>query len=413
MVRTLTCRYYPQQILHAESVKVNLGTLSTEYLVINAGRQSMPFNKISQILCLSIIAIATSSQVQAAPKFAEFSESKQTIRGVVSQDLEAASAFQRGVTLYGREDLEGSALAFRTALQRDPNLDQAHNYLGNIYLAQNRLEEATQEYGQVIRLNPDFTEAYYNLGVVLQKQNQPQAAITAYRQAIVLDPTLAAAHYNLGLVLYEQRQIPDAIVSYRQAIHFDNHNPDAYFNLAIALQKQGQAEEAIATYRQAVEQDPENAQAYNHLGNLLLAQGQDSQALKVYREAVRRQPDNPTVYYNLGVILYNHGDYKNASSAWNRARKQYTAQGNTQQAQQVGYLIEQIAMRKTNQATQATTTATQIQPTLPPTQSAFPTPGENNQPSTLTNSEPAAVPIPTDNIVTPETPNNTQVNLGQ
>ena len=92
------------------------------------------------------------------------------------------------MTLYNNQDFQGSEIAFRKALERDPNISTARNYLGNILLQQNRLDLAIQEFGEAIRLNPNLGEAYYNLGVALQKQGQKEAAITAYRQALVVTP---------------------------------------------------------------------------------------------------------------------------------------------------------------------------------------------------------------------------------
>ena len=73
-----------------------------------------------------------------------------------------------------------------------------------MFLQQNRLDAALQEYAEAIKVNPNFSEAYYNLGLVLHRQGEKEAAITAYRQSLVINPTSVAALYNLGLALYEQ-----------------------------------------------------------------------------------------------------------------------------------------------------------------------------------------------------------------
>jgi hypothetical protein len=48
-------------------------------------------------------------------------------------------------------------------------------------------------------------------------------------------------------------------------------------------------------------------------------------------------------YYNLGVAFYNQGEFKKASSAFKRARKQYRQQGNTEQANKIEQLMQQVA----------------------------------------------------------------------
>lgn len=271
--------------------------------------------------------------------------SKVLAQSVISQDLETASLYQQGVTRYNRQDFQGAESAFRQVLQRDSKLGMARNYLGNIYLQQNRLDVAVQEYGEAIRLNPNLGEAYYNLGLALHRQGQKAAAITAYRQTLVIDPRMAAAQYNMGLALYEQGQREEAIAAYKQAIELDNSNANAYFNLAIALQEQGEIKQAIANYRQVIERDPNNTMAYTNLGSLMVIDGEPLEAISVYRQAIRQNPKNALAYYNLGVTLYNQGDIKTANLALNRARQEYYQQGNYQQTEKTDQLIAQVVQQ--------------------------------------------------------------------
>jgi hypothetical protein len=43
--------------------------------------------------------------------------------------------FQQGVTFYNRQDFQNSEIAFRKALERDPNIGTARNYLGKHFFA--------------------------------------------------------------------------------------------------------------------------------------------------------------------------------------------------------------------------------------------------------------------------------------
>ncbi|WP_066380028.1 MULTISPECIES: tetratricopeptide repeat protein [unclassified Anabaena] len=289
------------------------------------------------------VLCATSAVLMlAAPTVISLSESQVLAQPPISQDLETASFYQQGVTRYNRSDWTGAEYAFRQALQRDANIGMARYYLGNIFLMQNRLDVAVQEYGEAIRINPNLGEAYYNLGLALQRQGQKEAAITAYRQALVLEPTKADTHYNLGLALYEQGQLPEAIAAYEKAIEFDSSNANAHYNLAIALQESGKMPEAIATYQQVIKLEPQNAEAYSNLASLMVLQGQTTEAIAVYMQAIRQNPKNASAYYNLGVTLYNQGNLKTASAALKRAHKHYREQGNLEQAQKAEQLMQQI-----------------------------------------------------------------------
>jgi tetratricopeptide (TPR) repeat protein len=352
-----------------------VGNLTYEHLAISAGLRFMfqIYQACYRFCRFSRVALFSSSYallLLVVPTITEFPGSKLLAQTAPTQDLDAASFFQQGVTRYNRNDYQAAESAFREALQRDSNLGAARNYLGNIMLQQNRLDAAVQEYGEAIRINPNLGDAYYNLGLALHKQGQKEAAITSYRKALVVEPTMANAQYNLGVLLYEQGQFPEAIAAYEQAINLDSSNANAYFNLAIAQHQQGKIADAIAAYRQAVQLNPKNAVAY----------------------------------YNLGVILYNQGELKEANAVLKSAGLQYREEGNTEQVDKVKQLMQQIAQGQSSspQASGGSTptpTNNVVQEPVPqmPTQSETPPEAQAN---------PADVPTQS------ETPPGTTINFG-
>jgi tetratricopeptide (TPR) repeat protein len=332
------------------SHKFQLSQWLLKYFTIGFLHTSFNWRKTPFTLLFAVCVVLTA----IAPSIAPIPGSKLLAEDFVpSLNLEAASFFQQGVMRYHRKDLQAAENAFRQALQYDPNIAAAYNYLGNIMLQQNYLDVAVQEYGEAIRINPNLSDAYYNLGLALHKQGQNVAAITAYRQVLVINPTMANAYYNLGLALYELGQVDEAIAAYQQATHLDSSDANAYSNLAIALQQKGQTQEAIAAYRHALELNPQNAQAYNNMASLMALRGQTSEAIAIYQEAIRKVPNHPTTYYNLGVAWYNQSDYKKADIALKRAYEEYRQQGNLKQADKIAELIQQIAQLAAYKKTQA------------------------------------------------------------
>ncbi|MEB3214956.1 MAG: tetratricopeptide repeat protein [Nostocales cyanobacterium 94392] len=303
---------------------------------------SQKFSQIQRVIRAAVPLLFCSCATFVGIAIADLPGNKLLAQTAVTQDLEAAGLFQQGVMRYNTGDLQGAESALRAALSRDSNLGAARNYLGNIFLKQNRLDAAVQEYGEAIRLNPDLAEAYYNLGLALHKQKQNQAAITAYRQALIVDPTMANAQYNLGLVLYQEGETEEAIAAYEQSIHLDRNNANAHFNLGIALQQQGDTAKAISAYREVLLLNPQNIAAYNNLGGLLALRGQTPEAIETYIEAIRSIPDNPSAYYNLGVAFYKQGELKKAQQALKRAHKEYRKQSNFEQTEVIEQLMQEI-----------------------------------------------------------------------
>jgi tetratricopeptide (TPR) repeat protein len=114
-------------------------------------------------------------------------------------DLSEAS-FLLGEMAY-RQDQLAKAREYLERTQDDlPQPARRWWYLGNISRAQERFEEALQQYDQAVKLEPGFTAAYLEAGKVLTLDlGRPQEAIVKLQEAVRLDTGNAAARYYLGL----------------------------------------------------------------------------------------------------------------------------------------------------------------------------------------------------------------------
>lgn len=106
-------------------------------------------------------------------------------------------------------DLEAVAaaeavLAYKRALELDPEHPDAHLNLGRLLHEDGRLAEAEAHYRAAAAADPEGARAQYNLGVVLEDQGRAAEAIAAYKKSLSLDDGLATAHFNLSR-LYESR----------------------------------------------------------------------------------------------------------------------------------------------------------------------------------------------------------------
>src|SRR5438552_134960 len=111
-----------------------------------------------------------------------------------------------------------SVSLFEHALTVNPRSSVAHNTLGMVQAAQNRLAEATHYYTEALRLWPRNTQAYNNLGNALSRQGKTQEAIEQYTEALRLKPNFAEAYNNLGAALTDQGRVAEAISHYTAAL---------------------------------------------------------------------------------------------------------------------------------------------------------------------------------------------------
>ena len=97
----------------------------------------------------------------------------------------------------------------RKAVQRDPNLPEAHAALGQALSRMREHEAAVAEFERAMALNPNFTGSF---GEVLLGAGDPVRAIEAMQRQMRLDPFyVPGVPGNLGLAHYMLRQYAQAL----------------------------------------------------------------------------------------------------------------------------------------------------------------------------------------------------------
>jgi tetratricopeptide (TPR) repeat protein len=117
-------------------------------------------------------------------------------------------------------------------------------------------EQATQYYRQALALNSSLVEARNNLGNLYVQQQQLTAAIDEFQAALARDPHYAIARNNLGstyLMIGEEAQ---AIQEFLAALRLDAGYVSPYYNLASLYARRGDVGQAVAFLTKARAIDP-------------------------------------------------------------------------------------------------------------------------------------------------------------
>jgi tetratricopeptide (TPR) repeat protein len=125
--------------------------------------------------------------------------------------------FERGSLLTKIEnDYAGAELAYRTAIELEPEFAWPWNNLGRLLADKlERHDEAEGAYRKAIELDPLFALLWVNLGAFLTiNLNRHDEAELAYRKAIELDPAYALPHFNLALLFTKRKCWAQAVASF-------------------------------------------------------------------------------------------------------------------------------------------------------------------------------------------------------
>jgi tetratricopeptide (TPR) repeat protein len=109
----------------------------------------------------------------------------------------------RELLAYARERRDAENYGFaetlcRSALAVTADSAEAHQLLGTIVQAQDRVVEAVESFQQAIRLEPQNAEAFHQLSIALAELGRLPEALAAVRESLILRPNHTGALYHLG-----------------------------------------------------------------------------------------------------------------------------------------------------------------------------------------------------------------------
>jgi tetratricopeptide (TPR) repeat protein len=199
-------------------------------------------------------------------------------------------AILMGLTARQSTFWRNSETLWKRVIEIDPNASLARTALANVLAAENRLDEAIEQYQRSLSINPRSLEADNNLGMALTRQGRFEEAMVHYRRAIDINPEHYEAHNNLGVLLARQGNSAAAIEHFRRSVEIKRDFPDAEVNWGNALLRAGQPADAISHYARAVAISPRAPGAQFNWGVALAQQGRFAEAVPHFRAALAIDP---------------------------------------------------------------------------------------------------------------------------
>lgn len=188
-----------------------------------------------------------------------------------------------------------------------PSVEE-HIEKGDLFLDEDKLDEAIDSYSLAVKQKPDSSEGHQRLGRALSLAGDLERGLYECRRAIEIDPKNAAAHATCGLILGLMKQYRQAAAEEFIALRLDPSNASAYLTLGLALASLGDYDGAVGSIYQAIRLQPDNVRAYVNLGAVLGRKGDYRSAAAVYRKALELRPNSVAARLGLGAALGRTGD---------------------------------------------------------------------------------------------------------
>lgn len=195
---------------------------------------------------------------------------------------------------------------------------RARGYMQDYYKPEN-VAAARIAYKRAIDLDPNFALAYAGLGEAYWRefgQTHDRALVNnatqACQKALAISEKLSEAHFCLGRVYDSTGASEKAAEQFELAVVLDPNSDDAYRGLAGAYSKMGKPSNAEATYQRAISLRPQYWAGYNWLGTFYFRRARYSDAESMFKKVMELSPDNFRGYYNLGAVYVLQGRYADA-----------------------------------------------------------------------------------------------------
>lgn len=152
-----------------------------------------------------------------------------------------------------KENPEAAIVLYQTACVLNPDSDECHIAIGDIYFSQDDYENAIKSYCDAIKLNPDNAKAYGKCGMALWEKDYVEEAIIAYNKAIAIDTEYAIAYNNLGVIYLDGiGNLNEAERLFTIAVELNPNYTLAQFNLGRVYQNKNDPAMAAEYYQTAL-----------------------------------------------------------------------------------------------------------------------------------------------------------------
>ncbi len=256
------------------------------------------------------------------------------------QAMDALSALARMELAEGHA-AQAVALVKATTEHQAPSAF-ALNLLGELYLTQNQVPAATDEFLQATKLAPTWWVPYRSLAAAKYNANDTAGAVAAYEAGIKVAPTQIQLVTELASLYERSGRVDDAIACYESAYRRNPATQMVANNLAMLLvtYKTDQASLDRARDITAGFASSSDGSLLDTGGWVHFKRAEYTQALAVLERAAQRSPNSREVRYHLGMVELHQGLKERARGNLEAACRRFSVVFRSQRGTYCACLIE-------------------------------------------------------------------------
>ncbi len=225
-----------------------------------------------------------------------------------------AIAFGLGFCHERRGDTVAAVRAYRAAIDRCPNLRNAHERLAAMAARRSDWSTAAEHYRQLAVLDPADQPTLTTLGCLQLQQNLPAEAVETFQRALLIEPDAAVDEHDRADQA-DDRQLAEAIQAVESLVGKYPGVTEFQVRLGDLYVKAGDDQRAVRAYRSALELQPDFLEATIKLGTQHLRQERFAEAAQQFNKAVELNDRLLATFIGLAVAQRCAGHQQDAHAA--------------------------------------------------------------------------------------------------
>ena len=219
-------------------------------------------------------------------------------------------------------DLDNPAEAreqFRLLAQRFPLRADPRRNLANLYLEEERIEEAVVLLEEIVELEPTAARSHFGLAGALRLAGRLEAARDSFLKALELDPDHFDAGYHLAVLYQQEKRWREAEHLYLLLLEQQPGHDDVRNNLGYSYLRRREFSAAAAEFSHVLDRNPDHVLARRNLALAYEGLERNREAVREYERLIQ-QGEEIQVYNHLGRLYGKMGQTEKAEEARRKHR---------------------------------------------------------------------------------------------
>ena len=256
----------------------------------------------------------------------ELAEAKGRYARAYQYDPDSVQVLLRlGTAQLQLNELEEAGRSLEKAILVDSADSRPKFLLGVLYTHQQRFEEASHQYAEVLSLDPRNLGALSQLADLYMLQDKVQDGLKVYERLLQERPDSPVAHFNAGVLCLKAQQWEQAVKHMAEAAKLDPSYLEARMGWGVTLELTGKLHEAKEQFLKALELQPMNTQLIHYMARVCIQLGELEEGAQWLVQYLSFYPRDWRVYVELGYLRMDQGRWEESvkvfESAFDRFRK--------------------------------------------------------------------------------------------